>query len=163
VLLSAIARAARHGVLFKGGAHLEMLGNVDIIAFDKTGTITQGRPSVTAVWAADGLDTDRLLGLAAAVERRSEHPVAEAVVAEAARRGLAPGEVDDFETHTGEGVHAHADGVWIGVGREALFASHGKPIPPAVAAAGERFRAEGQTALLIVLAGDGPPTGGVIA
>src|SRR5262249_18774818 len=63
VLLSAIARAARHGVLFKGGAHLEMLGSVDIIAFDKTGTITQGRPTVTTVWAAEGLDPDRLLGL----------------------------------------------------------------------------------------------------
>jgi Cd2+/Zn2+-exporting ATPase len=163
VLLSAIARAARHGVLFKGGAHLEVLGDVDVIAFDKTGTITRGRPTVTTVWAAEGLDPDHLLGLAAAVERRSEHHLAEAVVAEADRRGLAAGKMDDFETHTGEGVHAHADGLWIGVGREALFASHDKPIPPAVAAAGERFRAQGQTALLIVLAGDGPPTGGVIA
>jgi Cd2+/Zn2+-exporting ATPase len=163
VLLSAIARAARHGVLFKGGAHLEMLGNVDTIAFDKTGTITRGRPGVTTVWAADGLEPDRLLGLAAAVERRSEHHLAAAVVAEADRRGLEPGEADDFETHTGEGVHAHADGLWVGVGREALFASHDRPIPPAVAAAGERLREQGQTALLIVLAGDGPPSGGVIA
>ena len=71
VLLSAIARAARHGVLFKGGAHLEMLGKVDVIALDKTGTITRGRPSVTTVWAAEGLDPDRLLGLAAARPRRS--------------------------------------------------------------------------------------------
>jgi Cd2+/Zn2+-exporting ATPase len=163
VLLSAIARAARHGVLFKGGAHLEMLGGVDIIAFDKTGTITQGRPTVTTVWAAEGLDPDRMLGLAAAVERRSEHHLAEAVVAEANRRELALGEVDDFEAHTGEGVHARADGLWIGVGREGLFASHGKPIPPPVAAAVERLRDQGQTALLIILAGDGPPTGGVIA
>jgi Cd2+/Zn2+-exporting ATPase len=163
VLLSAITRAARQGVLFKGGAHLEMLGHVDTIAFDKTGTITRGRPTVADVWAADGLEPDRLLGLAAAAERRSEHHLAAAVVAEADRRGLATGEVDDFETHTGEGVHAHADGLWIGVGREALFASHDRPVPPAVAAAGERIRERGQTALLVVLAGDGPPTGGVIA
>ncbi|MHB1560421.1 MAG: HAD-IC family P-type ATPase, partial [Isosphaeraceae bacterium] len=65
-------------------------------------------------------------------------------------------------THTGEGVHAHLDGLWVGVGREALFASHDLPVPPDVAAAGERFREQGRTALLIVLAGDGPPTGGVI-
>jgi Cd2+/Zn2+-exporting ATPase len=163
VLLSGIARAARHGVLFKGGAHLEMLGNVDVIAFDKTGTITPGRPAVTDVWAADGLDPDRLLALAATVEQRSEHPLAEAVVAEATRRGLAVGDADEFETHTGEGVHAHADGLWIGVGREALFASHDQPIPPALAAAVERHREQGQTALLVILAGEDPPTGGVIA
>jgi Cd2+/Zn2+-exporting ATPase len=163
VLLSAIARAARHGVLFKGGAHLEMLGNVDTIAFDKTGTITQGRPSVTGVWATDGLDPDRLLRLAAAAERRSEHPLAEAIVAEADRRGLAPCEVADFHSHTGEGVHVDADGLWIGVGREALFTSHDRPLPREVAAAGERFREQGQTALLVVLSGDGPPSGGVIA
>jgi Cd2+/Zn2+-exporting ATPase len=149
--------------MFKGGAHLEMLGSVDIIAFDKTGTITQGRPSVTTVWAAEGLDPDRMLGLAAAVERRSEHHLAEAVVAEASRRELALGEVADFEVHTGEGVHAHADGLWIGVGREGLFAAHGKPIPPPVAATVERLRDQGQTALLVILAEDGPPTGGVIA
>jgi Cd2+/Zn2+-exporting ATPase len=163
VMLSGIARAARHGVLFKGGAHLEMLGNVDVIAFDKTGTITPGRPAVTTVWAADGLDPDRLLALAATVERRSEHHLAAAVVAEATRRGLAVGEVDEFETHPGEGVHAHADGLWIGVGREALFASHDQPISPALAAAVERHREQGQTALLVIVAGQSPPTGGVIA
>jgi Cd2+/Zn2+-exporting ATPase len=163
VLLSAIARAARHGVLFKGGAHLEMLGNVDIVAFDKTGTITEGNPTVTTVWAADGVDPDRLLGLAAAAERRSEHHLAEAVVAEANRRGLGLGEVDDFETHTDEGVHAHTNGLWIGVGREGLFESHGKPIPTAVAATVERLRDQGETALVVILAEDGPSTGGVIA
>jgi Cd2+/Zn2+-exporting ATPase len=174
VLLSAIARAARHGVLFKGGAHLEMLGRVDVIALDKTGTITPGQPVVTAVWAADGLDPDRLLSLTATVERRSEHHLAEAVVAEAARRGLAPVEVSDFDSHTGEGVHAHAGGLWIGVGREALFASHGKTVPPAITRTAEQLRAQGQTALLIVLendekrgadaeAGVATPTGGVIA
>jgi Cd2+/Zn2+-exporting ATPase len=163
VLLSAIARAARQGVLFKGGAHLEMLGRVDVIAFDKTGTITLGKPAVTTIWAAEGLDPNRLLCLAATVERRSEHHLAEAVVAEAARRGLVLIEVDNFETHTGEGVHAQADGLWIGVGREALFASHGKPIPPPVNEAARELRAGGQTALMVVLAGAGPSTGGVIA
>jgi Cd2+/Zn2+-exporting ATPase len=163
VLLSAIARAARQGVLFKGGASLEALGAVDVIAFDKTGTITRGEPAVTSVWAAGGLDPDRLLSLAAAVERRSEHHLAAAVVAEADRRGLAPPDVADFETHTGEGVHARSDGLWVGVGREALFASHGRPVAPAVADAARRLREEGQTALLIVADGVGAAAGGVIA
>lgn len=163
VLLSAIARAARHGVLFKGGAHLETLGTVDVMAFDKTGTITPGRPVVTSVWASEGLDPDRLLGLAAAVERRSEHHLAEAVVDEAMRRNLPLEEVHDFESHTGQGVHALADGHWVGVGRETLFNAHGKSLPAAVAETARQLREEGQTALLIVVAAEGPPTGGVIA
>ena len=163
VLLSAIGRAARHGVLFKGGAHLEMLGNVDVVAFDKTGTITVGRPTVTSIWTTNGLDPDRILGLAAAVELRSEHHLAEAVVAEATRRGLALVEVADFEAHTGEGVHAIADGLWIGIGREALFASHDRALPPLVAEAADRFRDQGQIALMILVDGEGAPTGGVIA
>ncbi len=164
VLLSAIARAARQGVLFKGGAHLERLAEVDTIAFDKTGTLTQGRPAVTEVWSTGGLAADRLLVLAAAVERRSEHHLAAAVVAEAVRRGVDPSgiEVEDFEAHTGEGVHARVGGLWVGVGREGLFASHDRPIPPAIASAGARFRDRGETVLLVVLAGDGPATGGVI-
>ena len=75
-------------MLFKGGAHLEMLGRIDVVAFDKTGTITPGKPVVTSVWASDDLDEDRLLTLAAAVERHSEHHLGEAVIAEAIRRGL---------------------------------------------------------------------------
>jgi Cd2+/Zn2+-exporting ATPase len=163
VLLSAIARAARHGVLFKGGAHLEMLGRVDVIAFDKTGTITPGKPVVTSAWAAGDLGQDRLLGLAAAVERHSEHHLGAAVIAEAARRGSACPEVSEFEAHTGLGAHARADRLWVGIGRESLFESHGKSLPPAVSAAARRVRETGQTALIVVLEGDGPPAGGVIA
>ncbi len=157
VLLSAIARAARHGVLFKGGAHLEMLGRVDVIAFDKTGTITPGKPVVTSVWAADDLDKDRLLSLAASVERHSEHHLGEAVIAEATRRGSARFEVHEFEAHTGQGAHAHADGLWVGIGRESLFESHGKPLPHAVAVAAQRVREAGQTALIVLLRRRWPP------
>ena len=163
VLLSAIARAARHGVLFKGGAHLEMLGRVDVIAFDKTGTITPGKPVVTSAWAAGDLGQDRLLGLAAAVERHSEHHLGAAVIAEATRRGSACPEISEFEAHAGLGAHARADGLWVGIGRESLFESHGKSLPPAVSAAARRVREAGQTALIVVLEGDGPPAGGVIA
>jgi Cd2+/Zn2+-exporting ATPase len=163
VLLSAIARAARHGVLFKGGAHLEMLGKVDVIALDKTGTITQGKPVVTSVWAAGDLGRDRLLALAAAVERHSGHHLGEAVAAEAARRGLPLAGVTEFEAHTGLGAHARAVGLWVGVGREALFESHGKPLDPAVASAARHVREAGQTALIVVSDGEGHPSGGVIA
>jgi Cd2+/Zn2+-exporting ATPase len=163
VLLPAIARAARHGVLFKGGAFLEMLGRVDVIAFDKTGTITSGKPAVTSIWADDAFDQDRLLSLAASVERQSEHHLGEAVLAEAARRGLALHEISEFEAHTGLGAHAHVDGLWVGIGREALFGSHGKTLPGAVIAAADRLREAGQTALIVVLQGDGSPESGVIA
>jgi Cd2+/Zn2+-exporting ATPase len=163
VLLSAIARAARHGVLFKGGTHLEMLGRVDVIAFDKTGTITPGKPVVTSIWAADDLDQDRLLSLAASVERHSEHHLGEAVVAEATRQGSALLEVLEFEAHTSQGAHAHADGLWVGIGRESLFESHGKRLPQAVAIVAQRVREAGQTALIVLLQGDGPLKGGVIA
>jgi Cd2+/Zn2+-exporting ATPase len=134
-----------------------------VVAFDKTGTITPGKPVVTSVWAADSLGEDRLLGLAAAVERHSEHHLGAAVVAEAGRRGLPLPEVSEFEAHVGQGAHAHVDGLWVGIGRESLFTSHGKAVPDAVAAEARRAREEGQTALIAVTVGAGPPAGGVIA
>ncbi|MCI0464388.1 MAG: heavy metal translocating P-type ATPase, partial [Gemmataceae bacterium] len=151
VVLSAIARAARHGVLFKGGYHLDVLGHVTVMAFDKTGTITAGRPSVTTVWTPQGVAPDRLLQLAAAVERGSEHHLAEAVVEEAHHRGLSLAETEEFENHPGLGVHARVEQLWVGVGREALFELHGISVPPAVCAAAERLRAQGQTALLVLV------------
>ena len=69
----------------------------------------------------------------------------------------------DFETHTGEGAHAYVDGVWVGIGRESLFESHGKTLPQAVAVAALRIREAGQTALIVMLDRDGPPAGGVIS
>ena len=127
-LISAISNGARHGVLFKGGAFLEALAGVRAVAFDKTGTLTQGKPVVVEVEAVGGRATgvassDDLLALAAAVERRSEHPLATAVVAEAAARGV------EERYRAGEGVIAQAgrgvtgrvDGRLIGVGSHAWF------------------------------------------
>ncbi len=154
-------------MLFKGGAHLETLGRVDVIAFDKTGTITVGKPVVTSVWAPEGVDQDRILALAAAVEQHSEHHLGAAVIAAAAHRGLSRVEAHDFETHTGEGAHAFVNGVWVGIGRESLFESHDKALPTAVVTAAQRIREAGQTALIVVLYGDsdsgGAAAGGVIA
>lgn len=151
VLLSAIARAGRQGILFKGGVHLETLGKVESIAFDKTGTVTQGKPGVTEVWIPQTADAARLLSLAAAVERRSEHPLAAPVLDEVRKRDIAISEspLIEFHSHTGTGVHARIDGVWVGIGRERLFESHEVTLPAELLKQAARIRELGQTALLI--------------
>ena len=152
VMLSAIARAGRHGILFKGAVHLESLGKVDVMAFDKTGTITVGKPAVTEVWTSRETDATRLLSLAATVEKRSEHPLGVPVVDEVQRRNisLSTSSLQDFHSHTGLGVHARIDGTWVGVGREGLFETHEITFPPELIAEAQRVRQLGQTALLLV-------------
>ncbi len=150
-MLSAITHAAHHGVLFKGSAHLERLSEVTALALDKTGTVTAGRPRVVGVAPAGcPAGEDEILRLAGAVELRSEHPVGRAVVEEAERRGLLLPTVTEFESHSGEGAHGHVEGIWVGVGREALFDSHQIAIPPHTTGAADRLRERGQTALLVV-------------
>ncbi|HEX7379544.1 MAG TPA: heavy metal translocating P-type ATPase [Pirellulales bacterium] len=149
VVLSAIARAAQLGVLFKGGRYLELLGNVDTVAFDKTGTITLGAPGVDALWVEEDASPDAMLRLAAAVERRSEHHVADAIVAEAQRRRIELPESTEFDYHVGLGVHAHVEGSWIGVGHERMFAGHGIAIPQTALDAARHLREQGQTALIV--------------
>jgi len=150
-MLSAITHAARHGVLFKGSAHLERLGGVTALALDKTGTATVGRPRVLDVAPAGcAAGADELLRLAAAIEARSEHLTARAVVSEAARRGLKLPPVTEFESHSGEGAHGHTEGIWVGVGREPLFIRHRISIPAAALAEADRIRERGQTALIVV-------------
>jgi Cd2+/Zn2+-exporting ATPase len=152
VMLSAIAHAGWRGVLFKGAAHLESLGMVDAIAFDKTGTLTTGKPAVTEVWAPEDTDLDRLLQLAAAVERRSEHPLGVPVIDELDRRGIPSTKepVEEFHSHTGEGVHGRVGGIWVGVGRERLFQTHAIAIPTQLAKQAQRLRDQGQTAMLVI-------------
>ena len=152
VLLTAIARAARLGVLFKGGRHLESLGHVQTVAFDKTGTITEGRPQLVEVWSLDEKadSGDRLLRWAASLEQRSEHPLAEAIVSAARARGFVLEDPVEFENHVGLGVHGHVDGIWFGLGRERLFASHRIEIPPALQAAADSRRQLGQSVLIAV-------------
>ncbi|MCY2980703.1 MAG: heavy metal translocating P-type ATPase [Planctomycetota bacterium] len=163
VLLSAIARAGRQGVLFKGGVHLESLGTVDTIAFDKTGTVTLGKPSVTEIWTPAGIDQSKLLGLAATVEHKSEHPLGIPVMAEARSRQIAISEepIEDFHSHTGLGIHARVGGTWVGVGREGLFASHEICIPQSIVEQSQRIRERGETSLMVIT--DDPLLFGVIA
>ena len=104
-ILCAVARAARSGVLIKGGAHLENLGRLTAIAFDKTGTITNGKPCLTDI-VAFGATENEVLTLAVALESRSGHPLAQAVVAAARARGLRWDEPADVEAVTGKGIRA---------------------------------------------------------
>jgi Cd2+/Zn2+-exporting ATPase len=124
-VVSGITSAARNGVLIKGGDRLEAMGEVDVVALDKTGTITTGELGVTDVVALNGTDEDDVLRCAAALERRSEHPIARAVVAAADERGVDGREVSDFRSITGEGVRAELDGVTHYAGKPALFESLG--------------------------------------
>ena len=117
-LLSAIANAGRHGVLVKSAVVMERLGQVDAVALDKTGTLTEGTPRVTDIrpLPGSGLDEDDLLALAAAAEHPSEHPLARAVVDAARTRGLTSPPRDDFTSAPGIGVTATVDGHPVAVG-----------------------------------------------
>jgi Cd2+/Zn2+-exporting ATPase len=160
VTLAGITRAAKCGVLFKAGAHLERLAEITVLALDKTGTITEGRPSVAAVWSNNGSSPQRVLELAAGVEQHSEHLFAQAIVQEARSRGIEPLPSESFESHTGLGVHAMVSGVWTGIGKPSFFASHHIRVPDAVLKKASEIFAQGQTALLI---GDEKGEFGVIA
>jgi Cd2+/Zn2+-exporting ATPase len=116
-ILCGVARSAQLGVLIKGGAYLEALGRTRAIAFDKTGTLTRGRPVVTRIVPVDGLDEDALLTLAAAVESQVNHPLADAIVEEAVRRGLAILESQDVRQVSGTGASAVVVGMRITIGK----------------------------------------------
>ncbi len=115
-MLSGIAQAARHGVLVKGGVHLENLGRIRAIAFDKTGTLTLGEPRVTDVIVMPGTTQDQLLAMAAAIESRSNHPFAQAVSARANELGIMDLPAEMVENLTGRGLRAQINGqpVWVG-------------------------------------------------
>ena len=121
-IVSAIANAARHGVLIKGGAHLEELGRLKAIAMDKTGTLTRGKPEVTDVIALDGQGAAELLALAAGVEVHSEHPLARAIVQAAERQGFALPISTGFTAIPGKGGRAVLNGQTIYVGSLRLSA-----------------------------------------
>lgn len=156
-ILSAIGGAARRGVLFKGGAHLERAGSIDALAFDKTGTLTLGKPQVTDVvvgeqrWSGPDQLAElgrELLGLAAAVERKSEHPLAAAVVSRAQSLALEIPEANDFQSFSGKGAAASVLGRRIAVGSPKMFEE---------AQGAEAYRAElhrlqdqGKTVMLVV-------------
>ena len=115
-VMVATGRGAQIGLLIKGGEILQRAGDVDTVVFDKTGTITEGKPAVTTIVTAGSLSEDELLRLAASVEHNSEHPLATAVVAAAGRKGLALYPVAEFRSHTGMGVSGNVRGSNVSVG-----------------------------------------------
>ena len=158
-VLSALAAAARGGVLFKGGAALETLGRCTTLAFDKTGTLTQGSPAVTRVVAVDG-DETALLSLAAALEARSEHPIARAVLREAERLGVKPEAALDTTAVPGQGLRARLNGRAAWAGTQRLMEAHGLKLPNALEAPVAELQASGATLMLV---GDDRRVHGVIA
>ncbi|QCJ45691.1 heavy metal translocating P-type ATPase [Haloprofundus sp. MHR1] len=124
-VVSGITSAARNGVLIKGGQHLEAMGRVRAVAFDKTGTLTTGELGVTDVIALNGNDDTEVLGCARAIEQRSEHPIATAIVDHAEREGVADRDIENFESITGKGVKADLDGRTHYAGKPGLFADLG--------------------------------------
>ncbi|MGB0652043.1 MAG: heavy metal translocating P-type ATPase [Thermoplasmatota archaeon] len=146
---------AKRGILVKGGEALERARDVDVVVLDKTGTVTEGRPSLVAIDLAPaaGLREDFVLALAAAAESRSEHPLAAAVVAGAQARGIQVPNVRDFESVPGHGVAAWSDGVDVVVGSRRLLADRGidpAPLEALLVAHEER----GRTAVLVALDGE---------
>lgn len=148
-VLSGIAQAARRGVLIKGGAHLETLGTIGVLALDKTGTITVGEPSVTDIEPTHSVSEDRLLSVAAAVERRSQHPLARAVVKAAELRGLDVPAAGELESITGRGVRAPVDGLPVAIGRALLFEANDIPVPAELKAITTRLESSGRSTMLV--------------
>ncbi len=124
-ILGAIGRAARMGAIVKGGLPLEILGRVDTVVLDKTGTLTFGRPEVRRIVPEGGADADELLDAAASAELRSEHPLGKAIVAAAEARGRAAQEPQRFSYTPGRGIAAERSGVRILVGNRAWLAENG--------------------------------------
>lgn len=153
-ILAGIAQAARNGILIKGGVHLENLGRLKAIAFDKTGTITHGQPEVTDVvpFAAD-LSQDELLRLTASAESRSAHPLAQAVVRGAQNKKLVLTDAQDIESITGKGLRAKVDGRALLIGNAKLMQENNFPLSDTASNQIESLQASGKT--IILVAADG--------
>ena len=153
-LVAALGTGARKGVLIKGGVYVEELAKVTVVALDKTGTITHGMPDVTDVVPLSGYDghtrpLTEVLALAAGVEARSQHPLAQAIVRYAEGHGLAPSDIADFRSLTGAGAAARVNGAMVYVGSPDLFE---RQLDVSLAAAAEeiaRLQNEGKTVVAV--------------
>ncbi len=148
-VLAAIARAARAGILVKGGGPLEALGTVSAIAFDKTGTLTEGKPELTDVVPYKGIDVEELLQVTLAVEQASDHPIARAITVGVGPRlkGPAPAEAANVTAVNGRGVTGDIDGTPVMIGNAAMFAEVG--LPPDLQAAQEELESKGRTTMVV--------------
>lgn len=148
-VLTGIAQAARNGVLIKGGVHLENLGNVQVMAFDKTGTITEGRFAVTDIMPLDDIAADDLLQIAAAVEQQSNHPLAQAVVRAAHERQIPIPVAGGLANVPGRGVTSSIGGEAVLIGTLKLFEEQGIASDPTVVQIVEQLEANGRSTMAI--------------
>ncbi|HEX6164390.1 MAG TPA: heavy metal translocating P-type ATPase, partial [Vicinamibacterales bacterium] len=155
-IVSALAGAARQGVLVKGGIHLERLAGVRVVAFDKTGTVTTGRLTLDAIRPVGDTTADDLLALAASVESQSEHPIAEAIVSAAQQRSIRLSAPTDVQALPGLGVEGRVGSAAIVCGTPRLFAERGA-MTPAIAQLAQEIVVAGLSP--IVVARDGVPIG----
>ena len=151
-----VGRGASEGVLIKDAEALEILCKVDTLVIDKTGTLTEGKPRLAAIVASGDSNETDVLRYAASIEKLSEHPLAAAIVAGAAERGVLPSAVEGFDSITGKGVRGNVDGKAVLAGNRRLMEDAGVDIGP-LAERAEALRKEGQTVLFIAL--DGRPAG----
>jgi P-type Cu+ transporter len=145
-------RGAQAGVLIKNAEALERLEDVDTVVVDKTGTLTEGKPKLSAVVAADGFDENMVLRLAAGLEQGSEHPLAAAIVNGARDRGVAVPASSDFESHTGTGVSGMVEGRTVALGNLALMQDRRVDVS-GLAARADALRGEGGTAMFVAIDG----------
>lgn len=155
-IMVGVGRGAQAGVLIKNAEALERLEKVNTLVVDKTGTLTEGKPSVVAIEPAEGLSADDLLRLTAAVEQSSQHPLGAAIVAAAAARGMAVAAMSEFDAPTGKGVIATVDARRVAIGTAAWLAEIGADVT-GLAEAADRHRRDGATAVLVAI--DGKPAG----
>jgi Cu+-exporting ATPase len=145
-------KGAEMGILFRSSEALERAGKVSVVVLDKTGTITKGQPAVTDIVTDGSMDAERLLVLAASVEKGSEHPLGEAIWAEATTRGQTLFEPSGFKAEAGHGVEAEVDGRQVTVGNLRMMSAHNYPLnglQPEV----ERLQSEAKTAMLVAVDG----------
>jgi len=142
-ILSGIAQAARNGVLIKGSVHLENLGSIKAIAFDKTGTVTQGKPEVTDIIPFK-YQQNEILALAAAAESRSAHPLSQAIVRKAQTAGVLPKLLDQVEALTGHGLRAEFEGETLWLGNQTLLEAIGAEFSPAMIQQANDLQAAGK-------------------
>jgi Cu+-exporting ATPase len=151
-IMVAMGKGASVGVLFKDAEAIEVMRKVDIIVVDKTGTLTAGRPALVTVETVPDFDTTQLLSIAASLERGSEHPLAEAIVAGAIERGVSIRHAESFESVTGQGVVGRVAGRAVALGNRKLLAGLGASAGVLSDRAGE-LRGEGQTVMFVVVDG----------
>ena len=151
-IMVGVGRGAQMGVLIKNAEALELMEKVDILVVDKTGTLTEGKPAVTAIVPAAGFAEAEIVRLAASVERASEHPLALAIVAAAEARGIATSAVSDFDSPTGKGAFGTVEGKRVALGNAKFLTEQGVDAAPLTAEA-EKLRQDGATAIFVAIGG----------